>query len=80
MKTITRDRRGALKALAARGCELSGKLVGYGAFGGKALFEQWSCGVDRKDFDDQGCAGVSCRLPDAATPASGDAGVSTDSQ
>jgi hypothetical protein len=47
-------------------------LVGYGASDGKALFEQYSCGVKREDFDDRDCEGVSCTLPDASAPGAGD--------
>jgi len=43
------------------------KLVAYGAFDGKALSQQYSCGVAQEDFDDRDCAGVSCALPDAGT-------------
>jgi len=40
-------------------------LVGWGAFDGKAGFEQFSCGIKRDDFfDDQGCEGTTCMLPD----------------
>jgi hypothetical protein len=41
------------------------KLVGYGAFDGKALFEEHTCQIPREDFDDRDCAGVSCQVPDA---------------
>jgi hypothetical protein len=41
-------------------------LVGWGAFDGKANFEQFSCGIKRDDFfDDQGCEATGCVLPDA---------------
>jgi hypothetical protein len=39
------------------------KLTGYGAFDGKAMFEQLSCGTDRAAFDEQGCAGEMCPGP-----------------
>ena len=41
------------------------KLVGYGAFDGKAMFEQWTCGVKKEDFDDKDCPGMTCLPPDA---------------
>jgi hypothetical protein len=47
------------------------KLTGYGAFDGKAMFQQFSCGTERAAFDDQGCAGEGCPVPPDA--ASGDA-------
>ena len=43
------------------------KLTGYGAFDGKVQSAQSTCGVARADFDDQGCAGKSCVVPDAGT-------------
>jgi hypothetical protein len=41
-------------------------LVGWGAFDGKAMREELSCGIKREDFDDQGCQGSACVLPDAS--------------
>jgi hypothetical protein len=52
------------------------KLVAYGAFDGKAMFERFSCGLDRADFDDQGCAGDGC--PVASDAGALDAAVTPD--
>lgn len=35
-------------------------LVAAAAFDGKALYEAWSCGRPRSDFDDSGCPGAPC--------------------
>lgn len=44
------------------------KLIRYGAFDPKAMFEQMSCGSAKTDFNTEGCAGVGCpRRPDAST-------------
>jgi hypothetical protein len=46
------------------------ELVGYRAVDGKAGFEQTSCGSNQADFDDQGCAGMTCAMPDASVAGS----------
>jgi hypothetical protein len=43
----------------------SKQLVGYGAFDGKAGYQEWSCGRPRADFDDASCAGSACAALDA---------------
>lgn len=45
----------------------NGKLVGYHAVDGKAMFEATSCGISQGDFDEQGCPGSTCATLAAGT-------------
>jgi hypothetical protein len=36
------------------------RLAGSGVFDGKALYQEWTCGFNPSDFNDEGCPGSGC--------------------